>query len=325
MTQERSWYDFATGAFERAEAARQAMVDAIYQTTVESTKSLVRTGAAGVTEALAVKEQAVEYLTTPTSGTFPAFTYAVQHQLDRALAGIPLDSFADTGHGDMLLRSTNGAAALYKVAYWQAVGARVLIGRGDRDGARKLVEHATSMLGDANKLAQQLVQAHASWLPLTAVTMGNIQPRARILRAGIPTVAAFWRLRSLGLSDEADALIAANKAAVTALQVRLGIGLGVATVGIAAVGYYRDRKQPRPNPAKKALTRAQRDRRLRGLVLMGAGGVLMSPADEAVVAALTMGLGVPLLPVQGTASLVGGALLAGTGAYLAATPRRAED
>ena len=76
-------------------------------------------------------------------GTSGALAIATDKQIEKAENGIGLSAYNSEGHQSRFYQGpTNDIGAYYRSAYWLAVGARVLLGRGDTAGAEKLLKKA---------------------------------------------------------------------------------------------------------------------------------------------------------------------------------------
>lgn len=257
-----------------------------------------------------------DYATTARTDMLAGLALAAQAQAQALAAGHALARFQDETHGVMAAvpAEPNLAASYYRLGYWLAIGGRVALGRGDHAAAQVLGEAAATQIGRGNRsVAATLADA----LPFV--------PR-RLAPAGRATVAGLWLLGRTDLPEIRQIVRHVNAAAVRAFTTRLAI---VATVGAVAVGSTaylatrrgRGRGRVRTN-GRRPLTQAQRARLLKGVGLLIAGAGLISPLDEAILAVLTAGLGIPITPLQGGATVVGGVVLMGAGAYLATTPRK---
>lgn len=260
-------------------------------------------------------DAAQDYLTTATSGTLASLAIAAQTQINALAAGRSLVSLAAETHGVMLDRpdkaDESGAAAYYRLAYWLAVAGRINLGKGDVEAAQALGEAAQVQIKRAGRKAPA---AFASGLPL-------IPGRGGLAGAGRATIAGLWLLWRTGRPEVREIVANVNARAIRTVVIRLSLVVGgtVVVAGLAGYGLSR-RGRLRRNGR---LSKAQRDRRRRGYAMLAAGLALMSPLDEGIIAALTAGLGIPVLPVQGGATLVGGAILSSVGAYTALTAKRA--
>jgi hypothetical protein len=315
-------------------SAYQAAVD-----TVATGVSAATTAAATAwTAPAAIYEAGRDYLTTAQTDTFAALAIAAKAEIDALRAGRPAVSIGNATHGVMLSPPTyaTGTAAFYRIAYWLAFGGRLALGAGDRAGASRLGDMATRAFDQGSARVAQ------GW----AASIAGIG-RGGLAGAGWSTLTARRALRRAGQNDTAATLSAVNVAAISAFYSRAIVVGAVATAVVAtgaatAYGVHRRRKRrgpqrvkgtgkagtPRKNgrgprrSGKARLTADQKARRIRGVGMILAGAVLASPLDETIVAAATAGLGIPFVPVQGAATLTGGAVLAASGLYLVTTARK---
>jgi hypothetical protein len=76
-------------------------------------------------------------------GTADALARATDTQIEKARKGVSLPRYnAETHQSRFYQAPTNNIGAYYRASYWLAVGARVLLGRGERKAAARLLQQA---------------------------------------------------------------------------------------------------------------------------------------------------------------------------------------
>lgn len=256
-----------------------------------------------------------DWLTTASSGTLLSLQMAADEQIRQLEAGVPLANQVAETHGVLAtppFDKDTASAAYYRIAYWLAVAGRVSLHRQDPDGATALLRTALKQRRRAQSTSA------AAWLQGLPGLGGGLW------RAGWATQASLWLLGRTDHGDIEGILREVNAQARVALRTRAAVAGGSVLVlallaGGTGYAWYKGEVVRRNG---RTLTAAERARQMRGIALFVAGIGFMTPLDEALLAVLSAGLGVPLLPLQGGATFVGGAILGGFGAYMALTPRK---
>lgn len=95
-------------------------------------------------------------------GTADALARGTDDQIAKAEKGLGLSKYnAETHQSRFFQAPTNNIGAYYRAAYWLAVGARVLIGRGETAAANRLIKQA---------------KANRSWLGVKLLTAVPFSP-----------------------------------------------------------------------------------------------------------------------------------------------------
>jgi hypothetical protein len=270
-------------------------------------------GVTVTTEAVRQTAAAADYMTT--AATELGAGVAAADQIAKLRSGGALAGIDRETHGIMTEPAPTGVGAYYRLAYWCAIGGRLALAGGAQAQAESLGAQAQQAYEQATALAAR------GWQPAALLGVGG-----GLYGAGWATTRATWSLTG-SAAPAGDALRRANQNAVNTFLVRTGVGVAVTGVALVGGGVLVARRGQRGVPRRngqRKLTKKQRNRRYKGIALMALGAAALSPLDEGIVSALTLGAGVPLIPVQGPATALGGVALLGIGGYLAATPKQAE-